>query len=60
MTALDREYDYMRRAGLKPIRPRHAGQGREAPRRFHPNCYGAFVFDPDGHSIEAVCHQPEG
>ncbi|WP_419758073.1 hypothetical protein [Acidisoma sp.] len=20
--------------------------------------YGAFVLDPDGHNIEAVCHQP--
>jgi len=26
---------------------------------YHPNYYGAFVFDPDGHNIEACCHQPE-
>lgn len=26
---------------------------------YHPNYYGAFVFDPDGHNIEAVCHEPE-
>ncbi|MCA0400781.1 MAG: VOC family protein [Proteobacteria bacterium] len=26
---------------------------------YHPNYYGAFVFDPDGHNIEAVCHLPE-
>jgi catechol 2,3-dioxygenase-like lactoylglutathione lyase family enzyme len=26
---------------------------------YHPNYYGAFVLDPDGHNIEAVCHQPE-
>ncbi|MEA3292498.1 MAG: VOC family protein [Pseudomonadota bacterium] len=26
---------------------------------YHPNYYGAFVFDPDGHNIEAVCHTPE-
>jgi catechol 2,3-dioxygenase-like lactoylglutathione lyase family enzyme len=26
---------------------------------YHANYYGAFVFDPDGHNIEAVCHQPE-
>lgn len=25
---------------------------------YHPNYYGAFVFDPDGYNIEAVCHQP--
>ncbi|HEY4163483.1 MAG TPA: VOC family protein, partial [Dongiaceae bacterium] len=27
---------------------------------YHPNYYGAFVFDPDGHNIEAVCHQAGG
>ncbi len=27
--------------------------------QYHPNYYGAFVFDPDGNNIEAVCHQPE-
>jgi catechol 2,3-dioxygenase-like lactoylglutathione lyase family enzyme len=26
---------------------------------YHPNYYGAFVIDPDGHNIEAVCHKPE-
>lgn len=26
---------------------------------YHPNYYGAFVLDPDGHNIEAVCHDPE-
>ncbi|WP_196259340.1 VOC family protein [Pelagibacterium limicola] len=26
---------------------------------YHPHYYGAFVFDPDGHNIEAVCHAPE-
>lgn len=26
---------------------------------YHPNYYGAFVFDPDGHNIEAVCHEAE-
>jgi catechol 2,3-dioxygenase-like lactoylglutathione lyase family enzyme len=26
--------------------------------QYHPNYYGAFVFDPDGHNIEAVCHTP--
>ena len=25
---------------------------------YHPNYYGAFVRDPDGHNIEAVCHRP--
>lgn len=25
---------------------------------YHPDYYGAFVLDPEGHNIEAVCHQP--
>ena len=25
---------------------------------YHDNYYGAFVLDPDGHNIEAVCHLP--
>lgn len=25
---------------------------------YHANYYGAFVFDPDGHKLEAVCHAP--
>jgi catechol 2,3-dioxygenase-like lactoylglutathione lyase family enzyme len=26
---------------------------------YHPHYYGAFVLDPDGHNVEAVCHVPE-
>ncbi|MGI8525430.1 MAG: VOC family protein [Pseudolabrys sp.] len=26
--------------------------------QYHPDYYGAFVLDPDGHNIEAVCHTP--
>ena len=26
---------------------------------YHPSYYGAFVRDPDGHNVEAVCHRPE-
>jgi hypothetical protein len=25
---------------------------------FHENYFAAFVLDPDGNNIEAVCHQP--
>jgi catechol 2,3-dioxygenase-like lactoylglutathione lyase family enzyme len=25
---------------------------------YHANYYGAFVLDPDGHNVEAVCHKP--
>ena len=27
--------------------------------QYHPDYYAAFVLDPDGHRIEAVCHAPE-
>lgn len=26
---------------------------------YHAHYYGGFVLDPDGHNIEAVCHDPE-
>ncbi|HEY1721659.1 MAG TPA: VOC family protein [Magnetospirillaceae bacterium] len=26
---------------------------------YHPNYYGAFVHDPEGNNVEAVCHKPE-
>jgi catechol 2,3-dioxygenase-like lactoylglutathione lyase family enzyme len=26
--------------------------------QYHPSYYGAFVLDPDGHNVEAVCHAP--
>jgi predicted lactoylglutathione lyase len=33
--------------------------GKPGPRpHYHENYYGAFVWDPDGHNIEAVCHSP--
>jgi catechol 2,3-dioxygenase-like lactoylglutathione lyase family enzyme len=25
---------------------------------YHANYYGAFVLDPDGNNVEAVCHDP--
>jgi catechol 2,3-dioxygenase-like lactoylglutathione lyase family enzyme len=25
---------------------------------YHPNYYGAFILDPDGNNVEAVCHSP--
>lgn len=25
---------------------------------YHENYYGAFVLDPDGNNLEAVCHKP--
>ncbi|MGV2909533.1 VOC family protein [Achromobacter sp. AGC25] len=38
------------------------GQDNGAPGlrpHYHPNYYAAFVRSPDGHNVEAVCHQPE-
>ena len=26
---------------------------------YHPDYYGAFVRDPDGNNVEAVCHTPQ-
>jgi hypothetical protein len=37
------------------------GQDNGAPGlrpRYHPNYYAAFVIGPDGHNLEAVCHEP--
>ena len=28
--------------------------------QYHAHYYAAFILCPDGHNIEAVCHQPEG
>jgi catechol 2,3-dioxygenase-like lactoylglutathione lyase family enzyme len=27
--------------------------------QYHETYYGAYVLDPDGHNVEAVCHKPE-
>ncbi len=57
-TALDR-------AGVQAFFNAAAGVGAEVlhePRvrpEYHPNYYGAFVRDPDGNNVEAVCHMPE-
>lgn len=37
------------------------GQDNGAPgvrAHYHPDYYGAFVLDPDGNNVEAVCHAP--
>lgn len=39
------------------------GQDNGAPGlrpQYHEHYYGAFALDPDGHNIEAVCHDPAG
>jgi len=40
----------------------HGAEVLHAPRvwpEYHPNYFGAFVRDPDGNNVEAVCHLPE-
>ncbi|HEY3804105.1 MAG TPA: VOC family protein [Kofleriaceae bacterium] len=33
--------------------------GAPGPRpHYHEHYYGGFIHDPDGHNIEAVCHEP--
>jgi catechol 2,3-dioxygenase-like lactoylglutathione lyase family enzyme len=34
--------------------------GGPGKRPYHPAYYGAFVLDPDGNNIEAVCHRAGG
>lgn len=39
----------------------HGGRDNGAPGirpHYHPNYYAAFVLDPDGINVEAVCHKP--
>jgi catechol 2,3-dioxygenase-like lactoylglutathione lyase family enzyme len=36
---------------------RDNGAPGERP-HYHEHYFGAFVLDPDGHNIEAVCHDP--
>ena len=50
--------------GAGVLRRRGARTGAEVlhePRlwpEYHPDYYGAFVRDPDGNNVEAVCHTP--
>jgi catechol 2,3-dioxygenase-like lactoylglutathione lyase family enzyme len=32
--------------------------GAPGLRWYHPDYYGGYVLDPDGHNLEAVCHLP--
>ena len=53
------------RAAVQAFADAAVGTGAEvlhAPRlwpEYHPSYYGAFVRDPDGNNVEAVCHTPE-
>jgi catechol 2,3-dioxygenase-like lactoylglutathione lyase family enzyme len=45
------------RAGLAAGGKDNGGPGLRP--HYHANYYAAFVLDPDGHNIEAVCHLPQ-
>jgi catechol 2,3-dioxygenase-like lactoylglutathione lyase family enzyme len=53
------------RAAVRAFFDAAVGTGAEVlhePRvwpEYHPTYYGAFVRDPDGNNVEAVCHAPE-
>ena len=53
------------RAAVRAFHDAAVGLGAEVlhePRlwpEYHPTYYGAFVRDPDGNNVEAVCHRPE-
>lgn len=50
--AVDAFYKAALAAGAKPN-----GEPGVRP-HYHPNYYGAFVIDLNGHNLEAVCHDP--
>ncbi len=53
------------RAAVRAFFDAAVGSGAEVlhePRlwpEYHPDYYGAFVRDPDGNNVEAVCHTPQ-
>lgn len=49
--------DAFHRAALGAGGRDNGGPGVRA--MYHPTYYGAFVLDPDGNNVEAVCHKPE-
>jgi catechol 2,3-dioxygenase-like lactoylglutathione lyase family enzyme len=51
-----RSVDAFYTAGLEA-----GGQDNGAPglREYEPNYYAAYLLDPDGHHVEAVCRAPE-
>lgn len=56
-TASRATVDAFHAAGLAAGGTDHGAPGLRA--HYHPDYYGAFITDPDGHNIEAVCHLPE-
>jgi len=56
-TATDRDtVDAFHKAGLGVGGSNNGATGQREI--YHPNYYGAFLLDPDGNNVEAVCHLP--
>jgi catechol 2,3-dioxygenase-like lactoylglutathione lyase family enzyme len=51
------QVDAFHRAALEAGGKDHGAPGLRP--QYHADYYAAFVIGPDGHNIEAVCHQPE-
>ncbi|MGZ3280393.1 MAG: VOC family protein [Caulobacteraceae bacterium] len=50
------QVDAFHQAGLKSGGRDNGGPGLRP--HYHPDYYGAFLLDPDGINVEAVCHAP--
>ena len=48
------EVDAFHRAALAAGGRDNGGPGLRP--QYHPHYYGAFILDPDGYNVEAVCH----
>ena len=54
------QVDAFHTAGLKVGGKDNGAPGlRDTKAGFPPGNYAAFVIDPNGHRLEAVCHQPD-
>jgi catechol 2,3-dioxygenase-like lactoylglutathione lyase family enzyme len=51
------QVDAFHRAALEAGGQDHGAPGLRP--HYHAHYYAAFVIGPDGHNIEAVCHEPE-
>ena len=51
------QVDAFHRAALAAGAQDHGAPGLRP--QYHATYYAAFVIGPDGHNIEAVCHEPE-
>jgi catechol 2,3-dioxygenase-like lactoylglutathione lyase family enzyme len=50
------DHDAVERSFAAAIAAGGTDNGAPGERSYHPGYYAAFVLDPDGNNIEAVCH----